>query len=169
MTTVELTDKDATPLHQQRFPLTFPLPPQSKVDVNPPTCASADADGVTKDGGTEGYATVTTPNRQEHKIRNLNLTMGRFITTHHLPLQQPPPRLRAVDGDLYIHHYGNKKVQIWLKEGDQWVGDISDGHHHPLLQDYRLFVADDIEPTWVTKKTRSTYKGRIRGHQKSVN
>lgn len=169
MTTVELTDEDVIPIHRQRFPVTVPLSPRSKVDVNAPIYSNANANIVAEDGGVESYAAVTRPNRQEHKIRNLDVTMGRFITTHHLRLQQPPSHLHAMDGDLYIHHYGDKNVQIWLREGDQWVGDISDGHHHPLLQDYRLFVADGIEPSWVTKKTRSTYKGRIRGHQKTVN
>ncbi|KAI5980960.1 hypothetical protein EDD15DRAFT_2204764 [Pisolithus albus] len=69
--------------------------------------------------------------------------MGRYITSHRLPLESPPSGLYAVDGDLYIHHYGNKKAQVWLREGDQWMGNISDGHHHPLLPDYRLFVADE--------------------------
>ncbi|KAI6028161.1 hypothetical protein EDC04DRAFT_2605811 [Pisolithus marmoratus] len=81
-------------------------------------------------------------------------------------LMQPPPYLHTVDGDLYIHHYGNKDVQIWLREGNQWVGDILDSHHHPMLPDYHLFVAKGIEPTWVTRKMRLTYKGRIHGHQK---
>ncbi|KAI5987160.1 hypothetical protein EDC04DRAFT_2614891 [Pisolithus marmoratus] len=68
--------------------------------------------------------------------------------THHLPLQHPPPGLHTVDGDLYIHHYGDKKVQIWLRDEDKWMGDILD------------------EPTWVTTKMQSTYKGRIHGSQK---
>jgi len=114
------------------------------------------------------YAPIASPNRQQQKIRNLEVMMGRYITSHQLPLQHPPPCPRAAHGDLYIHHYGNKKVQIWLREGDQWIGNIMDGYHHPLLSDYRLFVAEGTEPTWVTKKTRSTYKGRFRGHQKDL-
>ncbi|KAI5989514.1 hypothetical protein EDD15DRAFT_2198473 [Pisolithus albus] len=157
ITTVELLDTDTIPIHRQRFPLTIPLSPQSKVDTNTPTDSGC---VVREDGGAER------PVRQEHKIRNLDATMGRYITSHRLPLESPPSGLYAADGDLYIHHYGNKKAQVWLREGDQWTGNISDGHHHPLLRDYRLFVADGIEPTWVTKKTRSTYKGRIRGNRK---
>lgn len=112
------------------------------------------------------YAEITNPNHQQQKIRNLEVMMGRYITSHQLPLQHPLPCPRAVQGDLYIHHYGNKQVQIWLREGDQWISSITDGHHHPSLADYRLFVGEGAEPTWVTKKTRSTYKGRFRGHQK---
>lgn len=165
--------------------MTALLSPLHEVDKSAPTCSNANANVIVEDGRAEryvpvgrmgeialilnSYAAVTRPNRQEQKIRNLDIKIGRYITTHPLPLQHPPSCPRAADGDLYIHHYGNKKVQIWLREGDGWLGDITDGHDHPLLSDYRLFVADDVEPTWVTRKTRSTYKGRIRGHQKQVN
>ena len=110
------------------------------------------------------YATIASPKRQQQKIRNLDVMMGRYITSHQLPLQHPPPCSHIVHGDLYIHHYGDKKVQVWLREEDQWIGSIKDGHHHPSLSDYRLFVAEGAEPTWVMKKMRSTYKGRFRGH-----
>ncbi|KAI6002077.1 hypothetical protein EDD15DRAFT_2192759 [Pisolithus albus] len=52
-------------------------------------------------------------------------------------------------GDLYIHRYnGNRKIQIWVRDGNRWIGDVTDGHHHPRLPDYRLYVTDGIGPTW---------------------
>ncbi|KAI6046649.1 hypothetical protein EDC04DRAFT_2597784 [Pisolithus marmoratus] len=157
------------PIHWQQFPVTVPLSPQTKVDVNVPIYSNANTNSVAEDGSVESiaalimssYAAIMRPNHQEHKICNLDITMGQFIMTHHLHLQQPLSCLHAMDGDLYIHHYGDKIVQIWLREGDQWVGDILDSHHHPLLQDYHLFVTDGIEPTWVTKKDEVNLQGEV--------
>ena len=110
-------------------------------------------------------AEIITPSRQEQKIRNLDVTVGRYTSTHMLPLQHPPRCAQATCGDLYIHHYATDKVQVWLWDGTRWDGDISDGDHHPTLPNYQLYASGGGEPTWVTKKTRSTYKGRSR-HQK---
>ncbi|KAI6009463.1 hypothetical protein F5J12DRAFT_782002 [Pisolithus orientalis] len=93
-------------------------------------------------------------------ISNILGSMERYATIH------PPPCPCVMHGDLNIHHYGNKKVQIWLREGDHWIADVVDGHHHPMLPDYRLFIANGTEPTWVTKKTRLTYKGSFHSQQK---
>ena len=110
-------------------------------------------------------AEITPPSRQEQKIRNLDVTVGRYISTHALPLQHPPQCAQAMCGDLYIHHYATDKLQIWFWDGDQWEEDIADGSRHPTLPNYRLYVNGGGGPTWVTKKTRSTYQGRSR-HQK---
>ncbi|KAI6027031.1 hypothetical protein EDC04DRAFT_2606004 [Pisolithus marmoratus] len=53
MTTIELTDEDVIPIHQQQFPVTVPLPPQSKVDVNVPIYSNANANIVAEDGSAE--------------------------------------------------------------------------------------------------------------------
>ncbi|KAI6155994.1 hypothetical protein BKA82DRAFT_4011366 [Pisolithus tinctorius] len=62
-------------------------------------------------------------------------------------------------GDLHVHHHRDVGVQVWLREKNMWIS-IADGHCHPSLVDYHLFVGDR-EPTWVMRKTRSTYKGRM--------
>ena len=107
-------------------------------------------------------AEVIPPSRQEQKIRNLDVTVGRYISTHVLPLQHPPQCAQAMCGDLYIHRYATDKLQIWFWDGDQWEGDIGDGSRHPTLPNYRLYANGGGGPTWVTKKTRSTYQGRSR-------
>ncbi|KAI6030670.1 hypothetical protein F5J12DRAFT_779765 [Pisolithus orientalis] len=53
---------------------------------------------------------------------------------------------------------------IWLRDSDQWLPDIKDRCHHPTLPEYHLYVAKGMEPTWVTRKTRSTYKERLKNH-----
>ncbi|KAI6141082.1 hypothetical protein BKA82DRAFT_4206327 [Pisolithus tinctorius] len=103
------------------------------------------------------------PEHQEHKIHNLNVIIGHFISSGNAPLKCPPVHSQAVHGDLYIHHYENW-VQIWLRDSNQWLPDIKDGCHHPTLPEYHLYVAKGVEPTWVTRKTRSTYKGRLKNH-----
>ena len=110
-------------------------------------------------------AEVIPPSQQEQKICNLDVTVGRYISTHALPLQHPPQCAQPMCGDLYIHRYATDKLQIWFWDGNQWEGDIADGSHHPTLPNYRLYANGGGGPTWVTKKTRSTYQGRSR-HQK---
>ena len=110
-------------------------------------------------------AEILTPSRQEQKIRNLDVTVGRYTSTHMLPLQHPPRCTQATCGDLYIHRYATDKVQVWFWDGTRWDGEISDGDRHPTLPNYQLYASGGGEPTWVTKKTRSTYMGQSR-HQK---
>ncbi|KAI6047236.1 hypothetical protein EDC04DRAFT_2597447 [Pisolithus marmoratus] len=74
---------------------------------------------------------VTVPECQEHKIQNLNVIIGRFISLGNIPLEHPP---------------------IWLRDGDQWLPDIRDRYHHPMLPEYHLYMAEGMEPTWVTLK-----------------
>ncbi|KAI6143932.1 hypothetical protein BKA82DRAFT_4179077 [Pisolithus tinctorius] len=175
------------PIHHQSFPLHQPLlacalpcaiPIHHQVFLFPDD-ATNDDEGTPRPATIKSYRTgvpggpsseremiqnvkgAAERYRQEHKIRNLNVVIGRFISSGNAPLERPPVHSQAVHGDLYIHHYENR-VQIWLRDGDQWLPDIKDGCHHPTLPEYRLYVAKGVEPTWVTRKTRSTYKGRLK-------
>ncbi|KAI5986644.1 hypothetical protein EDD15DRAFT_2373104 [Pisolithus albus] len=172
----EELDFDAIPIHHQ----IFPFPEDASEGTSHPAATKSHKIGVlgvpSYERGTsqnvKGTAETTTrrrvtvPERQEHKIRNLDVIIGRFISSGDIPLERPPVCSQAVHGDLYVHHYENR-LQIWLRDGDQWLPDIRDGYHHPTLPEYRLYVAEGVEPTWVTRKTRSTYKGRLknRSHQ----
>ena len=102
------------------------------------------------------------PLRWEDKFPGLDAYMGRFISSSKQPLAHPPSRISdlARPTDLYIHHYGDRKLQIWLWDGDKWIGNIKDGRPHPSLKDYCLYVTEGREPKWVKRKTRTTYKGR---------
>jgi hypothetical protein len=104
-----------------------------------------------------------TPRRQEHKIRGLDVMMGWYNTKGQNLIQSPPACLHPQLGDLFIHHYGDTSMQIWLWINDIWEPDIQDGHHHPVLKDHRLYVRDGVDPSWVTRKTLATYKTRARG------
>ena len=94
--------------------------------------------------------------------------MGRFISSSKQPLAHPPSRIShlARPTDLYINHYGDRQVQIWMRDGDKWIGNIKDGRPHPLLKDYCLYVTEGREPKWVTRKTRTTYRGRQKARQR---
>ncbi|KAL4063138.1 hypothetical protein J3A83DRAFT_4380062 [Scleroderma citrinum] len=137
---------------------------------NAPNCTltgdyiAANEDDNEDDGNVNVTSCDTTfpiPIRREHKIRGLDAWMGRFISSTELPLSHPPYCPSARPTDLYIHHYGDHNIQIWLWDGDKWEGDIRDGHPHPSLWNHRLYVTDGREPTWVTRKTRTSYKGRL--------
>lgn len=161
---MELLDEDVVPIHRQRFPLTTAAPDPDN---------SADTDAAVTISLCQEHETYLTsmetivPERQEQKIRNLNAVVGRYMTRHELPLRHPPPCPHAKNGDLYIHRYdGNRGIQIWVRDDNCWKADAVDGRHHPVLPDYRLYIAGGMDPTWVTKKTRSTYKGRARGQKK---
>jgi hypothetical protein len=104
-----------------------------------------------------------TPKRQEHKIRGLDVMMGWYNTKGQNPIQSPPTCLHPQLGDLFIHHYGDTSMQIWLWNNGVWEPTIQDGHHHPVLKDHRLCIRDGVDPSWVTRKTLATYKTRARG------
>jgi hypothetical protein len=97
------------------------------------------------------------PKHQEHKIHGLDVMMGWYENEgpDHILY---PTCLHAQLGDLFIHHYGNSSLQIWLLNGSNWESDVQDGHHHPVLKDHRLCVHEGGEPCWVTQKTLTTYK-----------
>jgi len=112
---------------------------------------------------------TVTPACQDMKIRNMDVTIGRYISTHPNCLQQPPPLCpRAKCGDLYIHHYGNGKIQVWVRESGLWLADVVDGHPHLTLPGYCLYLRTGVELSWVTRKTRTTYRGRTCLDQKKA-
>lgn len=90
--------------------------------------------------------------------------MRRIVTYSERPIAHPTQcisvSLLVQPAGLFVHHYGDRQVQIWLRDGDKWIGDIKDGHPHPSLKNYCLYVPEGREPTWVTKKTRSSYKAK---------
>ncbi|KAI6001899.1 hypothetical protein EDD15DRAFT_2361258 [Pisolithus albus] len=144
-TVVELLDEDVVPIHRRRFPLTTAVPDFDK------TGDSRAAVPVSVCQEHESYLTSLesiVPERQEQKIRNLDAVVGRYVTRHELPLRHPPPCPHAKSGDLYIHRYdGNRGIQIWVRDVDCWKANVVDGHHHPVLPDYRLYIADGTGPT----------------------
>ncbi|KAI6014316.1 hypothetical protein EDC04DRAFT_2609058 [Pisolithus marmoratus] len=157
---MELLDEDVVPIHRQQFPLMMATPDSDNYG------GASVAATVSERQEHENFLTTVgsiVPERQEQKIRNLDTVVGCYSTSHELLLPHPPPCPHAKSGDLYIHRYdGNRRIQIWVRDEGCWIADVADGHHHPVLSGYRLYVTDGLGPTWVTKKTRSTYKGRDR-------
>jgi len=121
-----------------------------------------------KSTSTIAASDTVTPARQDMKIRNLDVTISRYISTHADCLQQPPPCPHAKSSDLYIHRYGNGKIQVWVRESELWLADVIDGHPHPTLPGYCLYLHTGMEPSWVTRKTRTTYRGRTCLDQKKA-
>ncbi|KIO12419.1 hypothetical protein M404DRAFT_19242 [Pisolithus tinctorius Marx 270] len=177
VTVDEYLDEDEVPIHKQSFPLhdgnsapsiakaTTTLTNNPAIDAteSSQTAATKSLSDASGSQRIESYASLSEigiPPRQEQKLRGMRVMVGRYISTHRYPLEYPPQCPNVESGDLYVHHHGDVGVQVWLREKNMWIS-IADGHRHPSLVDYRLFVGDR-EPTWVTRKTRSTYKGRMR-------
>ncbi|KAH7906905.1 hypothetical protein BJ138DRAFT_1117160 [Hygrophoropsis aurantiaca] len=102
------------------------------------------------------------PIRQEYKMRGKQVMVGRYLSARETAIQHPPECAQAQLGDLFIHRWGDRQIQIWLWDEQSWQPDVTDGHIHPVVQDHRLYIRDGIDPTWVTRKTRTTYRGRDR-------
>ncbi|KAG2104623.1 hypothetical protein BD769DRAFT_1676229 [Suillus cothurnatus] len=136
-------------------------------DKSSTTLAGSAAGESTCTGVTSAPRTVhdpqVTPKRQEHKIRGLDVMMGWYNTKGQNPIQSPPTCLHPQLGDLFIHHYGDTSMQIWLWNNGVWEPTIQDGHHHPVLKDHRLCIRDGVDPSWVTRKMLATYKTRAQG------
>ncbi|KAI6138747.1 hypothetical protein BKA82DRAFT_4020678 [Pisolithus tinctorius] len=55
---------------------------------------------------------------------------------------------------------GGYCVLVWLWEG-LWT-PIKEGHPHPRIEGYCLSILHGSEPSWVTRKTRTTYASKKR-------
>lgn len=104
--------------------------------------------------------------RQRKAIRNQTEHLGWFKSTRDGPLLAPPLAIPAHYqvlprvGDVYMHHdKTTDSFKAWVWRENQWTaatGELS----HPILTDYRLKVSSTGEPSWVTKKSLVSEKGR---------
>ena len=86
-----------------------------------------------------------------------------YTSTARFDLPYPPPNLlRLRSGYLYLH--GNTltgDMQVWLWQQDRtWSDVVWEGMPHPTIQDRYLWYRSKFEPSWVTRHTYVTYKGR---------
>ncbi|KAG1905089.1 uncharacterized protein F5891DRAFT_1183794 [Suillus fuscotomentosus] len=102
--------------------------------------------------------------RLEHKIRGLDQMMHWFDSRGCEPLLAPPPCESLECGDLYIHQSlsTSNTRQIWIWSAQESWEDAQEHQAHPLLPMHRLWFGATGEPRWVTQKTISTYKGRLK-------
>ncbi|KAI6108257.1 hypothetical protein F5141DRAFT_1064457 [Pisolithus sp. B1] len=111
---------------------------------------------------------IQIPLRRETKLQGVDSTVGRYIFESNKPLLHPPSGLHPMLGDLFIQKCSNGDMSVWLWNNTEWLSDISDGHVHPILGDYRLSIHAGSDLTWVTCKTRATYLGKERWRNKSA-
>ncbi|KAH9855121.1 hypothetical protein C2E23DRAFT_857853 [Lenzites betulinus] len=112
--------------------------------------------------------------RYERGIRSQNEKTVWFASNGRDLLSTPPDLTAARVGDLYVHTRADGAKQAWLRSGiSQWTS-IELCHPHPQLRGYILNFCANGEPSWVTKDTMRTYKGRtkkrdkdqqVKGHQ----
>lgn len=104
--------------------------------------------------------TVKNPEKHERKIRNENVVMF-WLKSRGCEAIHGPSRPGTNIGDLYLHLFGENTVQIWMWDGVSSWDSIEEGYVHPLLPNRRLWLQTRDEPSWVTRKTATTYKGRL--------
>ncbi|KAI0738562.1 hypothetical protein C8Q80DRAFT_1124705 [Daedaleopsis nitida] len=76
-------------------------------------------------------------------------------------LDVPPVLPQAVIGDLYVHASDNDIKQAWIRTAEPAWLSIELLHPHPYLRGYVLNFQKNGEPSWVTKDTVRTYRGRV--------
>ncbi|RDX51821.1 hypothetical protein OH76DRAFT_1481326 [Lentinus brumalis] len=76
-------------------------------------------------------------------------------------LDVPPGIPIARPGELYVHHSKHERKQIWLLDESSAWQSVQLLHPHPYLEEYFLNLCNNGEPSWVTRDTIRTYKGRI--------
>ncbi|KAI0351855.1 hypothetical protein OH77DRAFT_1429136 [Trametes cingulata] len=104
--------------------------------------------------------------RHERGIRSRNEKTIWFASSGGDLLSIPPPLPLARFGDLYVHDCTDGSKQAWLfSDTSQWLS-IDLGHPHPYLKGYMLNFCANGEPSWVTKDTIRTYKGRTKKREK---
>ncbi|KAG1850777.1 hypothetical protein C8R48DRAFT_778123 [Suillus tomentosus] len=121
-------------------------------------------------GSTSSHSPVATSTSQcnvrrvEHKIRGLNQVMHWFDSRGCEPLLSPPPCEPLECGDLYIHQSLSTPTarQMWIWSTQCGWEAVKENHVHPILPMHRLWLGVTGEPRWVTQKTISTYKGRLK-------
>ena len=64
------------------------------------------------------------------------------------------------DGDLFMNVFsGGIKAWVWKEKA--WV-PIKEGDPHPRIDGYCVSFLQNGEPSWVTRKTMVTYRGKRR-------
>ncbi|KAI0323604.1 hypothetical protein GY45DRAFT_1376197 [Cubamyces sp. BRFM 1775] len=119
--------------------------------VDPPTCES------TGKATNNGLHVV----RHERGIRSRGEKTIWFASSSRHLLPTPPKLPLARVGDLYVHSCTDGAKQAWIFENAAWLS-IDLGHPHPYLKGYRLNFCANGEPSWVTKDTIRTYRGRAK-------
>lgn len=78
-------------------------------------------------------------------------------------LPHPPHILRPRPGDIYLHNnLVSEQVQSWVWQTvSQWTAAVR-GQDHPTYHGRCLWFRQKLEPSWVTKHTYRTYKGKKR-------
>jgi hypothetical protein len=111
------------------------------------------------DASTSLSGTLQLPLQHERKIRNVDLIMFWFVSQGSGPIKKPlQSGIRFAD--LYLHLHGESEVQIWIWNNDGAWQAVEQGFVHPHLPDRRLWLPSRDEPSWITRKTARTYKGK---------
>ncbi|KAI6108667.1 hypothetical protein EV401DRAFT_1891791 [Pisolithus croceorrhizus] len=169
-TYLEDLECDAILVHQRCFPVSLPgvvVPPEAHVSTIPSPATAAARMACQKI--VPLYPPIqlmsalswSPATRTDRTCENEDLSPGTYSNPS-------PAGLHPMLGDLFIQKHSNGDMSVWLWNNTEWLSDISDGHVHPILGDYRLSIRAGSDPTWVTCKTCATYLGKERWRNKSA-
>ncbi|KAI0314494.1 hypothetical protein OF83DRAFT_442866 [Amylostereum chailletii] len=101
--------------------------------------------------------------RFQRKIRSTGLlhvwfsSFGNEALPHPHPVDGP-----VVEGNIYIHKIFASSPQIWMRTKEGLWLPVSVDAPHPLLPSHLLALLPNGDPTWLTRKTVVTYRGRAK-------
>lgn len=112
----------------------------------------------------DGHSATSLPRRCTRKIRGQDAHVTYFLSYGAEPLSSPDNSIACMNGDLFVHRWSvGQTPQIWMKDArGTWDRIYPCSARHPFLPDHRLHLTKSGEPSWITKKSVVTYRGRER-------
>ncbi|KAH9855537.1 hypothetical protein C2E23DRAFT_882921 [Lenzites betulinus] len=100
--------------------------------------------------------------RHSRSIRSRGEKTVWFASSGRDLLQTPPELPLSRFADLYVHTSTGGARQAWLRTHALKWASIDLCQPHPYLKGYMFNICTNGEPSWVTKDTIRTYKGRAK-------
>ncbi|KAI0314493.1 hypothetical protein OF83DRAFT_442906 [Amylostereum chailletii] len=108
--------------------------------------------------------TAISVQRFQRRVRSTEFNIVWFVSFGEEALSHPHPVGAAAEGDIYVHKVMGGSPQTWLRNGEDLWLPVAVGDVHPRLPTHCLNLLPNGDPSWVTKKTVTTYRSRARQH-----
>lgn len=103
------------------------------------------------------------PRRFQRKIRSTEFDIIWYLSTGEDRISCPHPVAGlAAPGCIYVHRASGSVPQMWMMDRENVWQRVFVGDVHPRLPTHCLTLLSNGDPSWVTKKTVTTYRGRAK-------